>query len=202
MHRNEVNAPYGVLDESRLIPCSKGKFAIVDEEDFDWLSKYNWAARLDRPTGRYYAETKYLLLDGKRKTISMHRLILGLDHGDKRQGDHIDNASGLDNRRSNLRICTSAENARNRNCHKNNSSGFKGVRWSENCRRWVASINAGDGRILALGSFIDRDDAARAYGIAATKYHGEFARFDVPRNAIVRSPRVIINDDGWAEVSQ
>jgi len=90
---------------------------------------------------------------------------------------HIDHVNGdqSDNRFSNLRLATWAENSRNSKLHKDNNSGVKGVTWSEVRGIWVARIWVNKHN-LYLGSFTSLEDAASAYEQAAKKYFGEFAR--------------------------
>lgn len=76
---------------------------------------------------------------GKQRTIAMHRVILGLEAGDPRQGDHEDR-NPLNNQRSNLRIAerASADNGQNRGPYSSNTSGYRGVTWNKRLRKWQA----------------------------------------------------------------
>ena len=148
----------------RKIPLSRGLVAIVDEDDYEWLSRWRWHA-----TCRGYAARNKP--KPERGLIFMHREILELPEG--LQGDHI-NGDKIDNRRCNLRPATDAENHRNRPLRADNSSGFKGVRRRSDCNRWVAEISVG-GRYLYLGLFESAVEAARAYNAAAVLHYGEFA---------------------------
>lgn len=87
--------------------------------------------------------------------------------------DHI-NHDTLDNRKQNLRLCTTAQNAHNSRISKHNTSGFKGVHFDLRSQRWIASIIAHDKRIQ-IGSYVDKIDAVIARNEAAIKYHKEFA---------------------------
>jgi len=166
----QVTKVHGGTSMSKIIALTQGKVAIVDDGDFEWLNQFKWCAHKARNT--YYAE-RAVRVGLKRKQLQMHRFILGLDFGDKRQGDHI-NMDGLDNRRANLRIATVAENLHNRGKQKNNTSGYKGVFWEKKDKKWRARIKV-DGERMHLGLFHDPADAARAYDKAAKKHHGEFA---------------------------
>lgn len=104
------------------IPLTQDQFAVVDLEDFEYLNQWKWHAQLDQSTGSFYA------VRGLHK-IRMHRQLLGLEHGDKQQIDHI-NRDTLDNRRSNLRIVTNRENSENR---KDQSQYGAGVQLSRQC---------------------------------------------------------------------
>lgn len=101
----------------------------------------------------------------------MHRLITGAGAG--QQVDHI-NGNKLDNRRSNLRLCTQSENMRNRGATALNTSGFKGVHWSANDRKWRAGIKV-EGKRIFLGLYLSKEEAAEAYNRAAESLHGLFA---------------------------
>ncbi len=108
----------------------------------------------------------------------MHRVIKGAKAG--QSVDHV-NGNGLDNRRSNLRLCAHAENLRNRKIHKNNKSGFKGVRKRKESSLWRAEIRSNH-KFYFLGNFHSAEEAAHAYDAAALKLHGEFARLNFPRD--------------------
>jgi len=101
---------------------AKGKTTTIDAEDYDRVSKYRW----NYNNG---AVTTNIDLGGKRTTLKLHRYILGFKKGDPIV-DHK-NGNPLDNRKSNLRSCTNAENLRNRGKTKNNKSGYKGVSWAQ-----------------------------------------------------------------------
>jgi hypothetical protein len=167
-----VNATNLTMKNS-LIPLTQGKFAIVDDDDFNNLIKNNWHAHKH---GQYfYARRSGKCIKGKRKMIFMAREILGLVHGDKKYVDHI-NHDTLDNRKANLRVCTSAENSYNR-ITKKHTSKYKGVRWQKRSKKWAAQIQYNH-KIIHLGYFFDETTAARAYDFAALKYFGGFANLN------------------------
>ncbi len=96
------------------ITLTHGQVALVDAADYEWLMQWKWRARANACWyGRNYYADSTVKIDGKWQVLKMHRIILGLEIGDKRHGDHI-NHDTLDNRRGNLRIVTPAENNRNR----------------------------------------------------------------------------------------
>jgi len=101
--------------------------------------------------------------------------MIGRDLLRAEETDHV-NQDSLDDRRFNLRIATRAENNRNRNLQKNNSSGFIGVSRLNRLRRrpWQAYIKAG-GKTIHLGYFATPEQAANAYNQAARLHHGELA---------------------------
>jgi len=155
---------------SKKIPLTQGKFAIVDDEDYEWLSQWKWAYH---PTGTGYA-IRFIQVAGKQKGVLMHRMILDVPHD--METDHI-NHNGLDNRRTNLRICSHAENMANKRKYKNNTSGYIGVYWDKERGQWRAQIQ---GHGIHLGRFNDVKEAARAYDRAASELHGEFALLNLP----------------------
>lgn len=102
----------------KQIPLTKGRFAIVDDEDFEELNRYKWYS-----DHKGYAARNSPYVNGKRHVIWMHRVIAGTPAG--METDHI-NGIKNDNRRSNLRIATTVQNAMNRGLSKNNTSGYRG----------------------------------------------------------------------------
>lgn len=159
----------------KKILLTQGKFAIVDDEDYDRLvAMGSW--HFDK--GYAKRTLNYKKPNGKRskKSLWMHRVIMGLDFGDKRQVDHI-NHDTLDNRRSNLRISSHAENQRNSRKPKNNTSGYKGVSFHKNSKKYQARLSFKDKEIY-IGLFECPKEAAKAYNKAARKYHGEFAHLN------------------------
>lgn len=145
-----------------LIPLTKGKFAIIDQSDYQLVSKYKWYAHKSPRATSFYAHNK-----GK-KLIQMHRLIMGIT--DRRiLIDHKDH-DGLNNRRSNLRIVTLAQNAQNSRVSKNTSSKYRGVWWNKEKNKWSVQVNR-----KHVGHFKTEDEAGLAYNKKATELYGEFA---------------------------
>ena len=105
----------------------------------------------------------------------MHRDIMNPSR--KEQVDRI-NHDTLDNRRENLRICNSRENQGNEKISKNNISGFKGVSWRIDRKKWRAYISI-NRKQISLGHFDIKEEAAKAYNEAAKKYFKEFALLNV-----------------------
>lgn len=139
----------------REIPLTRGKVALVDDEDFEHLSHFKWNAHKCRNT--YYATRQSRVADGRARFIRMHIEIVGTPVG--MVTDHI-NGNGLDNRRKNLRIVTNRENAQNRHVLK--TSKYPGVTWQKEPGKWSARIMI-DGRVRSLGLFSDEEKAADAY---------------------------------------
>ena len=163
------------MDENimKQIPLTQGKVALVDNEDYDWLNQYKWYADYRKGIGSFYAVRQSLQKSGKRHQISMAREILGLKYKDLRQADHINHVT-LDNRRSELRICTRSQNQMNRKLVLKISSKFKGVSWHKLTKKWMAYITK-DKKRKYLGLFTLEQDAALAYNEIAKKYFGNFA---------------------------
>jgi hypothetical protein len=95
-------------------------------------------------------------------------------YGDGIEVDHI-NGNTLDNRKSNLRLCSHKENGRNRKLNKNNTSGAKGVNWDKHALKWKCEIRINTKK-LYLGLFAEIEQAKKAYAEASKKYHGEYGR--------------------------
>ena len=160
----------------KQIPLTQGKFAIVDDEDFEMLSKFKWCLRL--ANGKTYAYRRAKNHEKHpSKTVKMHRFILNIVDP-KIEVDHID-SNGLNNQRYNIRPCTHSQNLKNRGRQKNNTSGFKGVFWSKNAKKWEASVKVNAKKIY-LGLFLIKENAARAYDAYAKEHFGEFAKLNFP----------------------
>ncbi|WP_080414638.1 HNH endonuclease [Burkholderia ubonensis] len=155
----------------REIRLTNGDIALVDDHDFESLSKYTWQLSQKGYARRQWTEKN----TGKKMQIFMHRQILGLTPSDGIFTDHID-GNRLNNQRSNIRTCTLTENNRNRRVGKNSSTGLKGVfrRTRAKGDRFIASITFNN-RIIYLGTFDTPEDAHKSYCAAAKRLYGEFA---------------------------
>ena len=159
----------------KKIPLTQGKFALVDDEDYERLVVDRWFAHKD---GRnfYACRNGRDEESGKRTYMLMHRQILSVPHGI--ETDHI-SGDGLDNRKSNLRKCSKTQNVHNATIRLDNSSGYKGVSRATKSKKWQAQIRV-DGKLIHLGLFTCLIKAAKIYDTAARKYFGEFARTNFP----------------------
>ncbi len=145
------------------IKMSNGKVMLVDDGDYNLMSRFHWSWFKSRNT--YYAQADV----GGKCRILAHRLLLGARLGELT--DHID-GNGLNNQRSNTRLCSRSQNCQNTKRRIDNSSGYRGVH--RLAKGFVARIRV-DGKRHYLGYFIMAIDAARAYDLAAKKYHGDYA---------------------------
>jgi len=126
------------------------------------VSKHNW----------YKNGSGYISSTIKGKTVFLHRFLLnpeGFFEVDHKDGNKIDC------KKNNLRICTNSQNQANKDIQKNNSSGYKGVTWHKQIKKWVARISCNRKRIN-LGSFQSIDKAIEAYNKASIELYGEYAR--------------------------
>lgn len=123
--------------------------AIVDSEDAALVSNSRWTLQ-----GEGYAHRHR----GPGDWVLMHRLVMGEPAGlevDHRDGDH------LNNRRSNLRVATHRQNQENRRTHAKNTSGYRGVSWSESRQRWEVYCTVNYRRKFG-GRYEDLDEAGAA----------------------------------------
>lgn len=159
----------------KTIPLTKGLVGLVDDEDFERVNQYKWTTAYSKALGIAYAQ-RSVKINGKWTHVLLHRVIMNAKKGQRI--DHAD-GNGVNNQKYNLRLCTPAENQRNVKCHRDNVSGFKGVKPNRNSRRnpWSSFIFV-NGRTKYLGCYPSRIDAAIAYNIAAIGNFKEFARLN------------------------
>lgn len=147
----------------KKIKLTRGKYAIVDDEDFEWLNQWKWYC-----SGyEYVVRSETGVKSNLRQNIFLHRILMNTPKG--METDHI-NGNKLDNRKSNLRICTRSQNEINKSLGINNTSGFKGVSWHKNRKKWQGKIQK-----KHLGYFDKKKNAIKTYNKTAKKLFGEFA---------------------------
>lgn len=154
------------------IPLTKEMVAIVDDEDFEKVSKYKWHA--GQCGNKIYGKTG----NGKPNSVRMymHRFILNVTDS-KIKVDHID-GNTLNNQKHNLRHASQHENIRHRSgMRKGNTSGYRGIkkdkRSGQSKNPWIARISV-DSKTKYIGSFSTAEEAARAFDKAAKEVYGEF----------------------------
>lgn len=168
----------------KQIPLTQGLIALVDDEDFEDVSKYNWHAKINKKTGREYAMrwNIYRDKDGvkKKNPVYLHWHVMG----GKREGFQIDHVSrdSLDNRKENLRWATASQNSYNKKS-KVGKSGYRGVHIVQWGYQASVSIN---GKRTHIAYSKDPLVCAKAYDEAAKKHYGEFAMLNFPENKTVQ----------------
>lgn len=147
------------------ILLTQGQIALIDDEDYELVSQYKWYASYDNKTKSFYARTAVRRPDGRRTSLSMHRLITKLEKGNPLQVDHLKHNT-LDNRKESLKIGTCQDNSRNKRKQRNNTSGYIGVYWQKRDKKWMAYIKLNN-KMVYLGYFNSKHDAARRYNEVA-----------------------------------
>lgn len=153
---------YTIKDGIVTMELTQGKSVIFDVEDLPKVLA----------VGCWYYANGYAIHSINPGAIRMHRVIMGTPDG--METDHI-NGNRLDNRRTNLRVCTHAENLKNRGISIANTSGYKGVSFHKLVKKYEAHI-VYNGKHMHLGYFDNPEDAATVYKFKAAELFGEFAR--------------------------
>lgn len=152
----------------KVIELTKGYAAIVDDEDFERVAQWRWCALV----GKY---TVYAMRNsGKKGFIYMHRFLMNAPSG--AEVDHK-NGNGIDNRRTNLRLGTKAQNQHNSKCKKHNKLGVKGVTFIKSTGKFHAKIRANKKTVFSA-YFKTVEAAKAARDVAVQQHHGEFARLN------------------------
>jgi HNH endonuclease len=145
-----------------------GGRTLIDATDMNLISGYSWYIQTDLDDRSYVRANVFF--EGRKRTVLLHRLLLGLGFGNPLQVDHRD-GDGLHNRRENLRRATRLENARYR-VRNTNRLGFKGVMWDGWAFRGRFYI---DSKRICSQAFGTAREAAEWYDRMALQYYGEFA---------------------------
>jgi len=155
-----------------LVPLTRGLVSVIDAADVPLVEGWNWSASAQGRSRVNYAVRAFANGQGGYSRVLLHRLLGGASPGV--DVDHID-GDGLNNRRSNLRLCARAENLWNVGPPSTNSSGVKNVSWDASRQRWYVSLKA-NGKTVLIGRFENLLDAAIAADEARERLHGDFAR--------------------------
>lgn len=137
---------------------------MVDNDDFDRINKYRWYL-----TDQGYAKRRVFPENQKSFLILMHREIMSAPKGSIL--DHK-NLNRLDNRKTNLRFCTKSQNSINRGKRCDNTSGYRGIHWNKNAKRWFAKLILNGKEITKYAT--SKREAIKLYRIMADRYFGEF----------------------------
>ena len=153
------------------IALANGGVALVDDDDLEWLSQWEWKRHTDGYAVRFvYTGAGHA--NRVHRIYRMHRVIM-----EAPSGVEIDHRDGnrLNNTRSNLRFCTSSQNKCNAAMRSDNKSGIKGVMWDADRGAWRAEI-ALNKRKITLGRYRNPEHAKIARRAAEKVMHGEFRR--------------------------
>lgn len=160
---------------TKEIQLTQGYVALVDDDMYPFLSRWNW----------HYGPGEYAVrgsrITGKYQNIFLHRIVAHLMFGEIAQDYEVDHRDGnrLNCTTANIRLASQRENAENRSKGIGFTSTYKGVYWKKSLGKWGSKI-AINGKSKHLGYFHDESEAGRIYDAAARQYHGEFARLNFP----------------------
>lgn len=161
----DMERPPTFSGDGRLVATTKGKWVVVDEEDYERVMQWKWSF-----SQGYCVRSE--MENGQKSTIKLHRFIMGAPSGI--DVDHI-SMEKWDNRKPNLRFATRAQNGWNRGLSSRNKSGHKGIHFCKKRGKWVVQIKA-NRRTVFSKRFASLEEAQRAHSEGVAKYHGEFAR--------------------------
>lgn len=154
----------------REIPLTKGKVALVSDEDYERVAAFKWTATW---SGRHWYAYRQFLSDGKMITIKMHRFVTGAHEHEV--VDHRDR-DGLNNQRPNLRKCSQSENLGNSSAHRDKAGNLpKGVSFDRARGKFAAAVTK-NGKRHHLGRFATVEQASLAYQAKHQELYGQFSR--------------------------
>jgi hypothetical protein len=157
----------------KAIPLTRGFAAIVDDKDYDRLCKHKWCALVSRSGAVMGYRVQWMKAEKRYRSVYMHREVTGAKKG--QYVDHI-NFDTLDNRQSNLRLCSPLESVRHQRGRRKRRFDRKGITAFRH-GKYRARINV-NGKGVELGTFPTQEAAGEAYQKAAEKYFGEFGKLE------------------------
>ena len=162
---------YVLKDGYYEVYANNNRFFLIDEEDYKKVRKINWCISKSRKSNTFYVSATPKYRKELNGNISLHRYLMSAT-----KNEIIDhkNRNGLDNRKNNLRRCTTKENLQNTKINSNNKSGVIGVYYDKNTGKWASEIKVNYRKIF-LGRFIEKEDAIIARLKAEKEYFGEFS---------------------------
>jgi len=168
------------IDGAEIVSVSiksrPGQSFIIDKDDVDVVGEWSWSLNSKGYVGRKCNKT----------TLRLHRAIFEKHYGtipEDKEIDHVDQDK-LNNRKSNLRLCSHAENQRNRKVYKNNKLGVKGVCIHQG--KYQANIRF-NSKLIYLGYFNTLAEAAIVYNIGSILFHQGYANLNQYRVNILIS---------------
>jgi hypothetical protein len=171
------------------IELSRGKVALVDDEDYESLSQRKFCATKGIfPRSPWYAVT-WERKNGKQKIIYLHIILMNPP-----LNMHVDfvDGNGLNCQRSNMRIASASEDQFNRGIMSTNTSGFKGVSYNKINKKYRAALMK-NGKLCRIGDYPTAILAAHKYDEEAKKFAGVFARLNFPEPLI--QPEISCNQN-------
>jgi hypothetical protein len=155
----------------KQIKLTQGKFAQVDDSDFEYYNQWKWCVH---KSGQFCYAKRNVYINGKYKTLLLHREIMNTPEGEV--VDHID-FNGLNCLRANMRNCSPSQNKMNK--RNMGESLYHGVSfWRRGSSKYIKAAISVNGQYIYLGLYKTEESAARAYDNAADMYFGEFANLN------------------------
>lgn len=146
----------------KQIPLTQSKFALVDDDVYEWAKDYKW--HIEKGKHTFYAVRSFIKDDGIGGRLRLHHCVVGFPLN-KNQVDHID-GNGLNNQRDNLRIVSQSDNQQNQIKHRNGK--LVGTSWCKDRNKWLAQIII-NGKQKNLGRYVTEQEAHEVYKIALNK---------------------------------